>query len=338
MVALRKAVRRTHRTEPLLDLLEPRLRLAFLEVVKRIRDEHRLAEIETLLVTGQINRALEAVSVHAEHLAAAVLDGYTMSARDAATFIRERLKAGVTFDLTRTQVVQEMREIRLRVVQELTREQVAATRQALVEGVRAGANPRQTARAFRDSIGLTQRQEAAVRNFRRLLSEDPAEALTRALRDRRFDRSLERAAAGETALTQKQINRMVTRYRERYLKYRAEVIARTESLAAVHEGTEAMWAQAISDRLVDPNELLRRWVTAGDSRTRDSHRTMSGQLRPHGEAFVSGNGNSLRYPGDPEAPLSEVAQCRCAITTRIRPPESAAPQSVLGGGAVVPNV
>ena len=74
-------------------------------------------------------------------------------------------------------------------------------------------------------------------NFRVGLETGDRTILERALRDRRFDATVERALRGEGKLSKDQIDRMAGRYRERMLKYRAETIARTESMTSIHAGS-----------------------------------------------------------------------------------------------------
>jgi len=54
----------------------------------------------------------------------------------------------------------------------------------------------------------------------------------------------------------------------------------------------------------------KRWVTEGDDNVRATHRRANGQIRPIDEPFDVG-GHKLMYPGDPMAPISETARCRC---------------------------
>ena len=110
---------------------------------------------------------------------------------------------------------------------------------------------------------------------------------------------------------------MVGRYRERYLRFRAETIARTEALRAVHQSSEEAYRQAVDQGQLDPGALVRTWITAADERVRGSHRAMMGQQRGFDETFTSGVGNRLRFPGDPNAPASETVRCRCVLTTRL---------------------
>ena len=189
-------------------------------------------------------------------------------------------------------------------------------RRALVAGTEAGVNPIAQARNFRAAIGLTETQLAAVDNFERMLREGSAEALTRELRDKRFDRTVARAIAGDP-LSEDQINLMTRRYRERYVKFRSETIARTEALRAVNAGSHEMIQQAVEAGKIDAAQITRQWNTSLDGRERASHAAMHLQPRGFGEAFTSGDGFALMFPGDPAAPAKETIQCRCAVTTRV---------------------
>lgn len=52
--------------------------------------------------------------------------------------------------------------------------------------------------------------------------------------------------------------------------------------------------------------------------TRESHLAMEGQtVRGTDEPFISGLGNSLRYPGDPLAPAADVINCYCYVQDRV---------------------
>ena len=308
------------RIEDLLRTSELQLRRAFEGIVQQLQDERTLGEIADLIEQGNIQRALETAARAGARFAASVNGVYIRAGEDVAETIGEGLSVIVSFDQTNFRAVSQMQQANLRIIREFTEQQRAATGEALVEGVRRGLNPREQARAFRGSIGLTQRQVQAVNNYRRLLEELSLEALTRRLRDRRFDATLRRAVRTGQPLTREQIDRMVERYRERSLKFRSETIARTEALRSVNEGTEEMFRQAIDAGAVDPDRLVRQWNTAADERVRASHSTMDGQQRPFGEPFISGNGNNLRHPGDINAPASETINCRCVLSTRLDAP------------------
>lgn len=296
---------------------------AFLNAVQSVVDANTLDELETLLLQGRVEQALETLEIAGQAMGVQYGQAFSESAIDTARFLSQQaLTVTVAFDQTNTRAVDAMRRNQLRIVREFTNEQRDVTRSALIDGIERGLNPREQARQFRNSIGLTRRQLASVQNYRRLLTEGRAgnlpsrEALDRALRDRRFDRSILASIRDNAPLPPERVDRMVQRYTQRFLRYRSEVIARTEALRSAHEGTEEMYRQAIEAGVIDPREIVRTWVTARDERVRSSHSRLNGVTRGIGETW-SGLGGELRFPGDPNAPASETVQCRCIVTTRI---------------------
>lgn len=306
------------RINQLVDKWERVLKTRFLVMVSKIK-ETALQEIVALLETGQVNQAIQLAEVHVARFATQVNASFINAGESTAQFLENGLNQVIDFDPVNTRAVRRMQESKLRLIREFTDEQRRATRQALTRGIEEGANPVQQARAFRDSIGLTQRQEAAVANYRRLLQQNDARALERNLRDHRYDRTVERAIREERPLGRAQIEKMTQRYRQRYIKYRSEVIGRTEALRSVHEGTDEMYRQAIDTGRIQAQKIKRFWIIAGDDRMRESHDTMQVvEVIGMEEPFISGKGNFLRFPGDPAAPSTETIQCRCAVTTVIQ--------------------
>lgn len=302
----------------LLDAAEPNLRDAFLRMVAQVQSALTLDEIANFIERGELEKALDAALRSAPMLGEAYVDSFIAAARDTAREIGVALgDIPMVFDQTNYGAVNAMNDNKLRLVRGFTEDQRAATRSAISQGIARGANPREVARMFRQSIGLTPRQMQAVSSYRQALQNLDRDALRRALRDGRFDRTVANAIANNQPLTSKQIDQMVKRYAERMLKHRSEVIARTEALRSVHQGAEEMYRQAIAAGDLDPSNLSREWNTAKDERVRESHSAMHGQVQPYGQPFVSGLGNLLNYPGDPAAPAADTIQCRCAVGTRI---------------------
>ena len=305
------------RLERLMAQQAPQFAAGFALLVAQIKSSVDLNDIADLISRGDLESALTQVLRRAPALGSLYLNSFVAAAQDTAAFLNRSLsQIVVDFDQANPFVVRVMQEERLRMVREFTQQQREATRQALARGVAEGANPIQQARNFRDSIGLTAKQEAAVAKYRQLLEKGDRAIFDRALRDKRFDRTIQAAIRDGKPLTQTQVERMVQRYRDRYIKYRAEVIARTEALRSVHAGKEAMYQQAIEAGELDPNNMTEEWNTARDERVRDSHSAMHGQLIPYGQMFVSGRGNATRHPGG-FGVASEDIQCRCAVGTRI---------------------
>ena len=307
----------SRRLERLILSMRPKFARQFLAVVRAIQNDLSLDEITRLAQLGLIEEAL--VSAEAAMLRLSNLWGEVFIGSGSATavFLANTLELVVNFDTSNGRALAAMQRNQLRLVRGFVEDQRVATRRALVDGIRRGINPRAMARTFRDSIGLTAKQIGFIQNYRRQLENLDAGALRRLLRDRRFDATIRRAIENQQFLSQSQIERMVGRYQQRWLKFRSETIARMEALRSVHEGNQEMYRQAIGNGQLDAREIIRTWDTVGDEKVRDpAHTAMQSQQRGIEEAFISGLGNFLMYPGDTSAPAEETAGCRCALATR----------------------
>lgn len=85
---------------------------------------------------------------------------------------------------------------------------------------------------------------------------------------------------------------------------RATLIARTEATGAGNFGA----LQALTIEGV----LTKKWMATEDTRTRETHRAADDQQVAIAQPFVVG-ASLLQFPGDPTAPVGEVANCRCTI-------------------------
>lgn len=312
------------RIERLIAGAEARFQVEFLAVVTAIKNSISLDDLADLLAAGRINEAFTMIGQAAARLGTIATDTFVVAGTDTATWLNANVgEIQFDFDMTNERAVRAMRNNKLRLVTNFTEQQRQATQQALIDGIQRGDNPREIARLFRESIGLTPQQERWIRNYERELRNLDRGALARELRDRRFDRTVVRAIERGEPLTQAQIDKMVERYRQRALKLRAETIARTEALRSAHEGVAEMYEQAIEGGVLGRDQLIREWNTAADERVRDfsrgaqtSHRTMHHQTRLVGEYFVSGAGNTTLNPGAFGVAMEDI-NCRCVVTTRI---------------------
>ena len=101
-------------------------------------------------------------------------------------------------------------------------------------------------------------------------------------------------------------------------RYRAERIARTETLRASSIGAQA-GAQRAQEALSTSGLVLEKvWLaTVGDARTRATHLEAHEQARLLDEPYEVG-GFSAMHPHDVSLPASESVNCRCAEVYRIR--------------------
>ena len=71
--------------------------------------------------------------------------------------------------------------------------------------------------------------------------------------------------------------------------------------------------QAKAANRLSRDSLLKDWITKGDKRVRDTHRT-AGRAKPIpvNQLFIVGS-DKLRFPGDPRGSAKEVINCRCRM-------------------------
>lgn len=72
--------------------------------------------------------------------------------------------------------------------------------------------------------------------------------------------------------------------------------------SALHDVAASAWQQGAS--------VEKTWRTRNDDKVRHTHKQAEGQTVPFGAPFWVG-GVPMMHPGDPSAPASEVANCRC---------------------------
>lgn len=305
------------RLQRLLASYERKIREGFRTNVEKARRAVRIDELAALIESGNIEEALAVALIIPQEINALALAAFIAAAEQANKEILAAIGVDIKFDDIQENAIRIMQNRALQISSQFSAKQEAAIREVLLDGIRRGINPRQQAIALRNSIGLTAKQIKAVNNFRSLLEEGSKEVLTRKLRDKRFDRTINRAIREDKRIAQARINKMVKRYRERYINYRAGVIAQTEALSAVHQGKEEMFNHAIAQGHLTPGSLEGTWITKQDALRRHHHATMQGQKQQHGQFFISGKGNLLLHPGDPSAPVEEIANCRCLKVTRI---------------------
>ena len=83
------------------------------------------------------------------------------------------------------------------------------------------------------------------------------------------------------------------------LDARADLIAQTEANAMANAASAMQWRELGIE--------THTWLTAGDERVRHSHQELNGKTVRIGDVF----GYNLRWPGDPQASVEQVAECRC---------------------------
>jgi nicotinamide riboside kinase len=308
------------RIERLLALHSTRVRQAVNQYVKTLTSETMVRRVADVLETQGPNAALDFIDQHVTTLSDSINTGFAGIGANEVARLKNVIggaSVGISFDPASPRAAEFMQQNKLDFVTNFTQAQKTTTRRALQQALTSGAGVRDAARAFRDSIGLTDTQMSAVDNYRTLLEDGNADALDRALRDRRYDRTVTTSIENDQPLTADQIDRMVDRYRDRFLALRADTIARTETMRVLNVARQEAVDQVVEDTGIDPSNVKRRWMATMDARTRDTHAEMDGQVVGMDEPFVSPSGAELMFPGDPSAPAEEVINCRCVVAIDI---------------------
>lgn len=179
------------------------------------------------------------------------------------------------FDVTNPRVSDWIREHSGARITAISEESRRAIRELIATGYERGMTAAQLGRAIRSSIGLTPRQARAVANMRARMMADgiPAE----------------------------RIDKVTGRYAERLLRQRAEVIARTEIIAAENAGQIELWQQQIDAGIIEAT-ALKEWIVTPDDRLCPECQDMDGQQVPVSASFVGADDAPPLHPN-----------CRCAI-------------------------
>jgi SPP1 gp7 family putative phage head morphogenesis protein len=92
-------------------------------------------------------------------------------------------------------------------------------------------------------------------------------------------------------------------------KFRSVRIARTEVIGASNEGQ--LWSYR------ENGVEAKMWITARDEKVRESHQ-IDGQTIDINHRFALNSGEHLDYPGDRDAPVGEIVNCRCCVSPVVK--------------------
>lgn len=264
------------------DRLMPTERRLFLKAVTTLQEALDLEELANVLTTHGEEALLrsipwETLDASLRPMIPVLVKGFRAAGAIAADQTGDLLNVSVTFNAANPRAVAWAERVGGRLISGINQTTREGLRAIIAGGIEAGTNPRETARAIRARIGLTSRQARAVATYYEELEAEGGRDL-----------------AGK-----------VERYAAKLLRQRAEMIARTETMAAVNEGQLELWRQARADGLL-PAAVERTWVTTPDDRLCPICEPMEGQTVALEEVFVSPEDGS-------EAMAPPIhPSCRCA--------------------------
>lgn len=308
--------------EALIADLEPTLRKAFQQAIDDWRRNVDLDALARALGRGDIEGGIRAANI--QPAALNVLVRATEAAFEAGgTAELNSIAVKIVFDARHLRGEAQIRDNAANLIQGITDDTRAMLRTILTDGLARGQGALSTARQVKTWIGITDNQAGYALNLQRKLETDPKALLAEfeadgyKLRDARLDGIVRRAVKSGDPIAAKDIQTIVTAYKNRSIAWRAKSIARIETLSAINAGRFESYQQAVSSGKVSAQNIRKIWNTTMDGRERATHAALNGESVGLNDMFVSPSNARLRYPGDKTAPLSETAQCRCNLTYRI---------------------
>lgn len=327
------------RLEALIEQFVPEIRDAFRAAIAGIVNRTVLADVIKAVENGDANAAFRALGFSdaaMRPLTAIIERAFETGGIIAASTFPQRLMSPsgrvlFQFDIRNSRAEAWLRDHSSRLVVNLQTDALTAIQNVLHDGMAAGRNPRNvaldivgrinpsTGRREGGIIGLTPHQERWVANTREDLEDLSERYFTRKLRDKRFDRTVQKAIDTDTPLDADTINKLVGRYKDNALVYRGETIARTEAIQSLNRAADEAFRQVIDTGAIKASAVKRVWDATGDSRTRDTHLEMDGQEVGLDEPFVAPGGDRMMFPGDTtlDADPSETINCRCRLRIKV---------------------
>lgn len=316
------------RIESLFADAEKQLSKDFLSRVNELKSEERIARIRTFLEQGRIDLALEALDEEDDSnfllilfntwiLASTLQIALTRQAIQALQVKLFGAASPVVFDPTDVDNARLIKDLQLRIQANLNDTKRKTFLYIVNDGFVNGLSPEEIMLRVQKFGGLTVKQIEAVLNYEKLLRANSKQALDRALRDKSGDRRV----ANDKPLTERQIQNLVDSYVRNQLRYRAEVISRTIAGDLINEAFQNAAKKAVGDAGLELSILVKEWRSQRDKRVRLTHKQhvgLDGQVVGIDEYFVSPSGAILKHPRDGNAPIAEIAGCRCYLIVYIK--------------------
>lgn len=260
--------------------MERRYLRSFVKSVEQISNDPELLSLLNDIVAGkyialtpEVEARIRRVNIPMGDLVKITRQAYTAAGR--ATVKGANLR--MSFDVTNPRAISTARRVSAAMVTNISTTTQQSLRDLITEAV-SGDMPMTTVRRMiSQQVGLLPAHAAAVRRYEQTL-----------------------LASG---MSRQQVTNAVAGYAGRLLRYRAELIARTEVARATSWGQKEAWDQALDNDLV-PIETMRVWITAADERVCPVCGPMNGQVATLDGVWLTGN-------GPVEVPTDVHPQCRC---------------------------
>lgn len=316
------------------DSLAPDVREAFLEAINDIRGTADEAQLAAALDAGDMERVMAILGLneqpnytreHEDTWRGRIVDAISLrrlierleetgekagqgALENTPELLSPTGEARMRFDVVNPHTVQAVKQHGFNLIRQINDETRNGIRAIVAHALEFGGHPYDQARQIKGLIGLTEKQAQAVTTYRRLLEAGDSQALTRELRDHRFDPTVRAAIRDSRQLPAEQIDSMVQRYADRMLNMRAETIARTETINAARLGTQNAWRQSAEAGLLNHNSMRQGWMVTPDDRLCEFCAPVP-DLNPDGVPL----GGQFETPLGPVDGPTLHPNCRCVV-------------------------
>lgn len=322
----------------LINLKIPEIARVFLEMMQDIVDNATIQAMTDALAKGDVEEAFRATNFTPgalQPILKAVEDAYESGAlATAENFPRYIISMDgrrhvFRFNMRNPVVEGYLANHSSELIADITDSMKQNIRISLEAGMIRGDNPKKTAldivgridpntrKRVGGTLGLTNQQNEWVQNVESYLSTNNSKYFTLKLRDKRFDATVRKAIEEGKPLNKDKISKLLTSYKNRALKLRADNIAITESHSNINKAEFESHRQLIENKTL-PEEAMRKfWDNVGGSRVRDSHIYLENKYKKKGlpinEPYVADNGDRMNHPGDTSlnADASNIVRCKC---------------------------
>lgn len=308
---------------------------AFLLSVQNLTDQAILTRLADAILEGDVDRVVRVLGLDDSvfsPLDEALRESFGAGAASAPVGMRSGSYGSrmlVRFNIRNVQAEEWIGESAARRVTGYLQESRQVIQDTLLDGLQAGQSPLTTAR---DLVGALKKGDIHRKGGTIMLTRARAETVRRAkaalmagdvqgmryylgleLRDKRFDSLIRKAIkAGGGKFTQEKVTQITGALADAYLKERARLISRTETLASMNAGKREAFRQATERAGVSDDHIQREWDSTGDRLVRPDHQHLDGQkVKGMNTPYILPDGSPINHPGDMNAGVKQVANCRC---------------------------
>lgn len=269
------------------DALRPEMAEALRAGVIRFGNSLTIESLIHAFEQGSLSGVMEDIDFDALRIELKVIDDLTVkaiekTAEHSVKHLPSITRPAFVFNPRNPRIARYIRTVTAEMVTEINDQNKLAIRQSVRDSMNRGLPPRKMAKLIPRTVGLNERQATA--------------------RDRL------RASLTEQGLPPGRVETQVTAYEKRALKYRMDMIARTESINAVNHGQLETWDQAADQELLDKSVAEKGWVLTPDDRACKFCRSLNGTAVPLDQKFQDTFG---QFP--PVMSPALHPNCRCAM-------------------------